>query len=76
MAGPRPPPHRLTLAAQVGWSGRWSVSGRGESARGVSTAGRAQRTGAQANNVAITLRPERWNTADFSDLGEQVATQS
>ncbi|WP_253772696.1 pyridoxamine 5'-phosphate oxidase family protein [Goodfellowiella coeruleoviolacea] len=26
----------------------------------------------QAGNVAITLRPERWNTADFSDLAEQL----
>ena len=27
----------------------------------------------QAGNVAITMRPERWNTADFSDVVEQLS---
>lgn len=26
----------------------------------------------QAGNVAISMRPDRWNTADFSDLGERL----
>jgi hypothetical protein len=26
----------------------------------------------QSGNVAITMRPERWNTADFSDLAQRL----
>ena len=26
----------------------------------------------QSGNVVITMRPDRWNTADFADLGEKL----
>jgi hypothetical protein len=28
---------------------------------------------AHGHNIAILMRPERWNTADFSDLAEELA---
>jgi Pyridoxamine 5'-phosphate oxidase len=28
---------------------------------------------AHGNNIAIAMRPERWNTSDFSDIAEQLA---
>jgi hypothetical protein len=28
---------------------------------------------AHGNNIAIAMRPERWNTADFSDIAEKLA---
>jgi hypothetical protein len=28
---------------------------------------------AHGNNIAIVMRPERWNTSDFSDLAERFA---
>ncbi|MCR6485518.1 pyridoxamine 5'-phosphate oxidase family protein [Amycolatopsis sp. OK19-0408] len=27
------------------------------------------------NNIAIVMRPERWNTSDFSDVGEQLTSR-
>lgn len=29
---------------------------------------------AHGNNIAIVMRPERWNTSDFSDVAERLAT--
>jgi hypothetical protein len=28
---------------------------------------------AHGSNIAIVMRPERWNTSDFSDLAEKLA---
>jgi pyridoxamine 5'-phosphate oxidase-like protein len=43
-----------------------------ELAAGYLTATRA----AQAGNIAITMRPEMWNTSDFSDLAGELASAS
>ncbi|MGW3996351.1 pyridoxamine 5'-phosphate oxidase family protein [Amycolatopsis sp. NPDC004772] len=40
---------------------------------GVSEAYTDATDGTHGQNIAIVMRPERWNTADFSDLAEQLA---
>lgn len=40
---------------------------------GVSEAYTDATDGTHGNNIAIVMRPERWNTSDFSDIAEQLA---
>jgi hypothetical protein len=40
---------------------------------GVSEAYTDATDASHGNNIAIVMRPERWNTSDFSDLAEQLA---
>jgi hypothetical protein len=40
---------------------------------GVSEAYTDATDGTHGYNIAIVMRPERWNTSDFSDLAEQLA---
>lgn len=40
---------------------------------GVSEAYTDATDASHGSNIAIVMRPERWNTADFSDLGQQLA---
>jgi hypothetical protein len=40
---------------------------------GVSEAYTDATDSAHGNNIAILMRPDRWNTSDFSDLAEQPA---
>ncbi|SEF30888.1 Pyridoxamine 5'-phosphate oxidase [Amycolatopsis pretoriensis] len=40
---------------------------------GISEAYTDATDGTHGKNIAIVMRPERWNTRDFSDLAEQLA---